>query len=463
MTVGDQVSRFIQECRTYYKHRYGTLRPPFPDELVSQGEPVVQALGAVLQEEDVEARWSAVYALGEIGRLALDPLVEALEDPDPEIRIQTVQALGRIGAPALDPLSDALEDADAVVRRNTVQALAKIGEPAQEALTRALEDPEEEVRNQVIYSLLDAGAWALPLHVAALEDSWWWQSLEWLTELAHTQPNEVAKAILQELVARTSGRPAEQFNQKVVVHALKEVIQRSPEMNGTIHTRLCDLAFAHTGDVRSRAVAVGESLDASRFLAMVQARQRRNVSAATAIMDMLGKQAETFSEQEIQTLGRLKEFRTLLIRLEGLSQERWAELVGQARRSLAVQWALSGGLFGIGAAMIVWGLVQVAPLEGLWIPLAGGLFCLAAAVVMSLGIRFWHDPTARILGFTSKQALVQATFLGFISRVAQVRMVFENHCATGELSLGDLERYQKVLGDAIAQASALLSDERDGE
>ena len=65
--------------------------------------------------------------------------------------------------------------------------------------------------------------------------------------------------------------------------------------------------------------------------------------------------------------------------------------------------------------------------------------------------------------FSARQAQLHVAFLGFISRVAQVRLVFENHCAAGELTLGDLERYQKVLKDAIAQASLLLSDEGPSE
>ena len=465
MSVGEQVASYIQESRSYYKHRYGTSRLPFPRELADLGEPTVQSLRVFLHDTDVASRWVAVYALGEIGLPALASLVEALQDENPEIRMQAIQALGTLGRPALGSLTNTLSDTDEGVRKRTVQALARIGEPAAGALTHALDDPSEEVRTQVVYSLAEAGEWALSLHVLALEDVWWWQSMEWLVDLASTKPSTVAKAVIDQLVVRRSGRPDERFNSKVVVHSLQGIIQHNPETAGRIRARLCDLAYAHTGAVRQRAVAVASELGADAFVATVKSRQKKNASAAAAIVEMLGKSqsAAAFSEQEREALGRLKELRALLTQLETLSQERWHELIRQARWSFYINRGLSAGFFLLGTGITVWRVMLVSRSADVWLPLAGGLLALVAAVVLSLGVRFWQSPTERIQNFSARQAQLHVAFLGFISRVAQVRLVFENHCAAGELTLGDLERYQKVLKDAIAQASLLLSDEGPSE
>ena len=465
MSVGEQVASYVQESRNYYKHRYGTSRLPFPRELADGGTPTIQNLRLFLHDTDVASRWSAVYALGEIGAPALAALREALQDENPEIRMQAVQALGTLGKPALSTISSTMSDTDEGVRKRVVQALARIGEPAARALTQALDDPSEEVRTQVVYSLAEAGDWALSLHVLALEDVWWWQSMEWLVGLASTKPSTVAKAVIDKLVVRRSGRPDERFSAKVVVHSLQAIIQHNPEMAERIRTRMCDLAYAHTGAVRQRAVAVASALGDEAFVDEVRSRQKKNASAAAAIVDMLGKNqsAAAFSEQEKQSLERLKGLRALLTQLETLSQERWHALMRQARWSFALNRGLSVAFFLLGVGITVWGAIAITLYPGVWLPLASGLLALLMAVVLSLGVRFWQSPTERIHRFSARQAQLHVGFLGFLSRVAQVRLVFENHCAAGEMSLGDLERYQKVLKDAIAQASLVLSEEGPSE
>ena len=107
-------------------------------------------------------------------------LVEALKADDPATRMRAANTLGfmRDSAPDSGPaLLDALEDCYEPVRRNAIYALGAIGKPAVESLTDALDAEKEAFEMEPILHICDAahglaavGAPAVPALISALED-----------------------------------------------------------------------------------------------------------------------------------------------------------------------------------------------------------------------------------------------------------------------------------------------------
>jgi hypothetical protein len=119
----------------------------------------IHGLAAALGHRDVEMRYRAAIALGEIGSAeAVAPLATALSDENSGVRWEAAEALGRIGEAALDPLIEALARDDDDIRWRAAIALGEIGGPrAAKALVAALDDPDDYVRSRVVHSLAEFG------------------------------------------------------------------------------------------------------------------------------------------------------------------------------------------------------------------------------------------------------------------------------------------------------------------
>jgi HEAT repeat protein len=116
---------------------------------VSLVGPLVKALGDKNYEFPndkirVDVRQGAAKALGEIGdERAVEPLMKALRR-DSYVRWSAVVALGKIGKSAVEPLIGVLSDDNWRVREYAVRALGEIGdERAVEPLIKALGDWED--------------------------------------------------------------------------------------------------------------------------------------------------------------------------------------------------------------------------------------------------------------------------------------------------------------------------------
>jgi len=267
----------------------------------------------------------------------------------------------------------------------------------------------------------------------------------------------VAEAIINELIVRSSGRSSEYFNSRVITQVLEGTIQRNPRLRSQIQRELCNLAYQNDGGVRERAVAVARRLGADEFAPLVKARAEENPTAAAAIMRMVGGSEATafFSELQSQTLER---FRAPLVELEEVSRQRWNELTRQARSSFYISMAMSVGLFLVGTTIVIWGLVLLTRSNELSQQIGGGLLSALAALATTFSGRFWKDPVEHIQRFSAQQARLQAAFIGYMNRVAQLRLVFEHDYATGEIKLDELEAYQRMLSEAVTQASQQLTD-----
>ena len=154
----------------------------------------------------------------------------------------------------------------------------------------------------------------------------------------------------------------------------------------------------------------------------------------------------------------LEEYRVPLEKLEGISLQRWEDLTRQSRWSFRISTGMSLGLFLVGTAIVFWGLVLLTRSKEPSQQIGGGMLSALAALATTYSSRFWKDPVDHIQKFSAQQACVQAVFIGYMNRVAQLRLVFEHRYKKGKIKLGDLEMYQRMLGEAVAQASQQLVD-----
>jgi len=94
-----------------------------------------------------QVRNSAVQALVEIGKPAVQLLILALSDPRSNVREAAAETLGRIKDPrAIEALIQCLQDEDLAIRMVTGNALAEMGKPAVQPLILALSYPKSNVR-----------------------------------------------------------------------------------------------------------------------------------------------------------------------------------------------------------------------------------------------------------------------------------------------------------------------------
>jgi len=132
---------------------------------------------ALADDQSVEVRRTAAWALGEIGGTGGAPaLTRALADRDATVRRQVTWALGQLDEPSPPQLVGALKDADAEVRATAAWALGEHGDAdsvggAAAALSEAARDSDHNVRRAAIWALGNAGGAAgRDALIAALQD-----------------------------------------------------------------------------------------------------------------------------------------------------------------------------------------------------------------------------------------------------------------------------------------------------
>ena len=138
---------------------YETDRPNTKTEVAAAVE--------ALKTEDPNARMKAANELGFMrtdAAEAVPALVEALEDGYEPVRRNAIYALGAIGKPAVEPLIDALDSEKEAFEMEPIlhicdaaHGLAATGASAVPALITALEDERENVRASAAYALGEIG------------------------------------------------------------------------------------------------------------------------------------------------------------------------------------------------------------------------------------------------------------------------------------------------------------------
>ena len=122
---------------------------------------------AALKTDDTTARMEAANTLGfmrEDAAEAVPALVNTLQDGYEPVRRNAIYALGAIGKPAVEPLIDALNSEKEAFEMEPIlhicdpaHGLAAIGAPAVPALVAALKDERENVRASAAYALGEMG------------------------------------------------------------------------------------------------------------------------------------------------------------------------------------------------------------------------------------------------------------------------------------------------------------------
>lgn len=121
--------------RAYYLIAKGSW-----EKLIEVGKPAIEPLIQALKDENRYVRTKAAKALGNIGDArAIEPLIQALRDVN-DVHREAAEALEKIGEPAVEPLIQALIDIDDV-HREAAEVLGMIGNRrAVEPLIQALKD-----------------------------------------------------------------------------------------------------------------------------------------------------------------------------------------------------------------------------------------------------------------------------------------------------------------------------------
>jgi len=139
------------------------------------GDAALPAARDLLSRPNVDARWWATRALGEIGSAAaISLLIEQCADPDPDVRACAIYALGLSGERAVDAaptLVQRLADSSMHVGRLAADALARIGSVATPALITLLKEGTPPVRGRAARALAQiADPKSIPALIAALDD-----------------------------------------------------------------------------------------------------------------------------------------------------------------------------------------------------------------------------------------------------------------------------------------------------
>ena len=140
-----------------------------------------KGLIGALKYKDSSVRKEAIEALVDIGKPAVEPLIDALNDKDINIQLLAVESLGKIGDErAIEPLIKAFKDGMSLVRSAAVVALRKFKDTrAVETIIKALKDSYSDVQINAAWSL------------AALKDT---MAVEPLIENLKDRDSEVRKA-----------------------------------------------------------------------------------------------------------------------------------------------------------------------------------------------------------------------------------------------------------------------------
>lgn len=114
------------------------------------GEPALESIGLLLQNDDAELREKAASLLALIADTrSVLPLVMALDDGEPSVRAAVAKALGSFSDPrCVSALIDTLSDANADVRANAAEALGSYYRDPRviPALIRSADDNDAQVR-----------------------------------------------------------------------------------------------------------------------------------------------------------------------------------------------------------------------------------------------------------------------------------------------------------------------------
>lgn len=453
-------------------------RQEFVRKIKAIGEKILSKTLKYLENNDPQVRKRAIIGLGILEELAIPTIQKALQDSDPNVRLQATNELKHIGEIAISQLMSAFKDDNAKIRREILEILADFRIEDVDFIINAFNDPDPKIRDMVLaYSVKGIGFQALKVPILALEDTDGEISkfarlyltrgesvkdtliFEWKDHNNDYLPSEIIAScislIFNELIIRKVRGQNQKFNPKVISQTFEGLITQNPNLQGQILEQLGKIAFDNE-EARSRAISVARHLGAEEFASLVKKRAAENPQTASQIMRELGGSEATayFTETQSQTLA---EYRAPLIDLEEMARQRWEELTLEAKRSSATSKWMSIGVFVVGTSIVVWAFILLSLSNEPWQQLAAALAGVGSFLAL-YSQRFWKEPVEQIQRFSAQQARLQIAFIGFMNRVAQIRLVFEDAYAKDKLPPETMAMYQQWLNEATDKAWQQLSD-----
>jgi HEAT repeat protein len=228
---------------------------------VDIGPAAVNPLVAVLNHPDTQLRYTAASILVRIGNPSIQPLTDLLLNKDKALQELAVSTLDKlkwqptknnkgavyfvhkrqwtscveIGKPAVEPLINVLRDKDVKVREKVAQTLGKIGDSsAVPALIAAAKDKEYQVRCEVLEALVNIGdSQVVEVLINALKDQHFrvrYTAVEGLAKIGDARVVDPIIALLKDkdvLVSRTSAWALGEFGDSRAVEPLIALLERN--------------------------------------------------------------------------------------------------------------------------------------------------------------------------------------------------------------------------------------------
>lgn len=155
------------------------------------------------------------------------------------------------------------------------------------------------------------------------------------------------------------------------------------------------------------------------------------------------------SEVQNQALER---FRALLTSFEEENLERQARLTKQSRYTFYISILMNASFFFVNVMVIVWGLLLLTYYDNLLQQVGGSMLAALATLSLAFSGRSWSNFVEHARKFYAQQTRVRAAFTAYMNRLSELRLMFETDYLVGKITLGDLERYQRMLYDLTAQS-----------
>jgi HEAT repeat protein len=123
---------------------------------LSKSSAIIRGILHVFMEGDLDEQRDATKELKEMGRSALDPLIQLIRDEKERkfIRLEAARAIVVLGKDGVEPLLTLLEEKDAVTLMAAIRALGTIGDArAVPVLLDHLHNTEQKIRLATIWAL----------------------------------------------------------------------------------------------------------------------------------------------------------------------------------------------------------------------------------------------------------------------------------------------------------------------
>lgn len=402
-------------------------------------------------------RKETISALGLLEPDVTLPMLQSLILENRSQEIKNLAALELAKNKCFDVLNSAFQEKNEMIRLAVLKALNQTRATSEKMLLSALEDPVPGIRREVVSGFYYLGI-KTPLQAVILARSLEDTNAE-ISQAAidylpryRLDPELTADTLIDTLVLRNEELPPEHFNPNIFSKALQALMLHSTRLESRILHNLCELAYKYEDAVQTRSILVAKRLNENDFVILVQAKAEENPDTTAKILRLLGHTASIALPQQKRALN---DYTESLKKLEVSSMTRWDDMARQSKTSFWIRNILTILYFAASLVIIGFGLWQLGSADDIWIKGIGGAVSALTAIGGMLG-KFWKAPMEDIKSAAVQQAGLEAAFIGYMTRVGQIRLLFEQQYTQGEISVKDMAKYQKMLSEAQKETEQQL-------